>query len=328
MQQYITTTAGCGRSSRGPARTRPVATWGADVDGIGAARRGPGKPLTRDHSIPEGVLLQRYAAWLMQREPLDVDAIDAFLQAFDRTQGTVPDDDEHAPEDDAGPADAGRVAAGRASLRWLDDGDDAAADAEYPWEVGSGCDPAGLPQLRQRRHLRRARRLEWGLRPGDLPELVVPAGYRLDHRHHWRYATTGRRVPGARHRTLDLLWDFGRFAPVLVPQKVAACAAELAWCAAIGEWDELAWAGRTVPAWRIDADDWDDRARYSLGLDAPELAADRLLGVGDVAQLLGVGPSTVTSYLSRGRLPAPQARVGGRPAWSAPVLLHALSRRP
>jgi predicted DNA-binding transcriptional regulator AlpA len=285
----------------------------------------------------------------MRRPRLDVDAIDAFLQAFDRDQGIVADPDEDDGE--AGhevPGWRSRVrsdaprwgSSSAASAPGAAPGVAAEAADEGAYEAGGGAerlvwdDDAGAhggflgpAEGCRRRRLRISRRLEWGLRPGDLPPLAVLDGYRLDHRHHWRYAATGFRVPGARHRTLDRLWDFGRYEPVLVPQQTAACCDELRWCGAVGEWDEVPWAGRTVAAWRVDTDDWDDRARYSLGMDAPELAADRLLEVADVARLLAVGPSTVTAYLARGRLPAPQVRLGGRPAWSAPVLLAALTRR-
>jgi hypothetical protein len=262
----------------------------------------------------------------MRRSRLDVAAIDAFLQAFDRDQGTTDESFDHA--DELGEA---RIA-GRAggALRWGSDPDDDPDDGRGGGWDRVGDAGVGAPQgpvVGCRRRLRIARRLDWGLRPGDLPPLVVLDGYVLDHRHHWRYAATGLRVPGARHRTLDRLWDFGRYDPVLVPQQTAAQAAELRWCAAVGEWDEVRLAGCTVPAWRVDVDDWDDRARYSLGMDAPELAADRLVEVADVARILGVAPSTVTSYLARGRLPAPQVRLAGRPAWSLPVLVATLTGR-
>lgn len=38
-------------------------------------------------------------------------------------------------------------------------------------------------------------------------------------------------------------------------------------------------------------------------------------GVQDVAKHLGVAPSTVSSYLARAQMPAPDFRVLGRPGW-------------
>jgi hypothetical protein len=54
---------------------------------------------------------------------------------------------------------------------------------------------------------------------------------------------------------------------------------------------------------------------------APELSADQLLGVAEMAEVAGVAPSTLRAYLSRGEneVPPPQAVVGGRSMWSRPV---------
>jgi hypothetical protein len=163
-----------------------------------------------------------------------------------------------------------------------------------------------------------------GDRPSDLPPLEVLAGYRRDRRGTWRY-TDGGAVPGARDVTIDTLWSFGSKRPVVVPDDVARAAPELAWCLLVGHHTEIvvktARRSVTVAAWTVDDVDWEDRARWPLTITAPELAPERLWGVSDISHWLAVTPSTVTSYLARGLLPEPQTRVGGRPAWSLPVLL-------
>jgi hypothetical protein len=56
-------------------------------------------------------------------------------------------------------------------------------------------------------------------------------------------------------------------------------------------------------------------------LTAPELLADQMVYLGDLAQLAGIAPSTMRAYTARGEaeLPAPQSTSGGRSAWSEPV---------
>jgi hypothetical protein len=58
-----------------------------------------------------------------------------------------------------------------------------------------------------------------------------------------------------------------------------------------------------------------------VGLTAPELAADQLVGVAELAQIAGVAASTLRAYLARGEndIPLPQATVSGRNMWSRPV---------
>jgi hypothetical protein len=173
-----------------------------------------------------------------------------------------------------------------------------------------------------------------GTRPNDLPSLHIPSGYRRDRRGTWRYVDGGA-VPGARDVTIATLWNFGAKRPVVVPDDTARAAPELAWCRLAGEPTEIAvrTAGRQttgtkkakrsviIAAWVIDDDAWDDHAGWPLTITAPELTTERLWGVGDISKWLALTPSTVTSYLSRGLLPEPQVRVGGRPAWSLPILL-------
>ncbi|MFF3868196.1 hypothetical protein [Micromonospora sp. NPDC001898] len=80
--------------------------------------------------------------------------------------------------------------------------------------------------------------------------------------------------------------------------------------------------------WHDDFALW--AARHSVGrhlagcvvnLTAPELAADQLLGVAELAEVAGIGASTLRSYQARGEseVPLAQAIVGGRSMWSRPV---------
>jgi hypothetical protein len=169
-------------------------------------------------------------------------------------------------------------------------------------------------------------------RPSDLPPLSVPPGYKRDRRGTWRYVHDGGAVPGARDVTLATLFPYGRRARVVVPADEIDVFAALAWCASVGERCETVRliGGRRVhlSAFEVPYQEWEERARVPLGIDAPELAADRLLSVSDVAALLGrVAPSTVTADVARGRLPPPQVRISGRPAWSAPIVLAAVRAR-
>jgi predicted DNA-binding transcriptional regulator AlpA len=80
--------------------------------------------------------------------------------------------------------------------------------------------------------------------------------------------------------------------------------------------------------WRDDLALWAarrDGGRHLAGcvvqLTAPELTAEQLLSVAELAEVAGVGASTLRAYLARGEgdVPAPQAIVGGRSMWSRPV---------
>src|SRR5262249_26383667 len=61
--------------------------------------------------------------------------------------------------------------------------------------------------------------------------------------------------------------------------------------------------------------------RCVIGLTAPELAADQLVGMAELAQIAGIAASTLRAYLARGEndVPLPQATVSGRNLWSRPV---------
>ncbi|MFY1637108.1 hypothetical protein ACN27F_28175 [Solwaraspora sp. WMMB335] len=80
--------------------------------------------------------------------------------------------------------------------------------------------------------------------------------------------------------------------------------------------------------WRDDLALWALRhgsGRHLAGcvvhLTAPELAADQLLGVAELAEIAGIGASTLRAYQTRGEsdVPLAQATVGGRSMWSRPV---------
>lgn len=57
-------------------------------------------------------------------------------------------------------------------------------------------------------------------------------------------------------------------------------------------------------------------------------AADRLLTTGAVAARAGVAVSTISTYLARGYLPAPVARISGRPLWTRGQIDEWLASRP
>lgn len=90
----------------------------------------------------------------------------------------------------------------------------------------------------------------------------------------------------------------------------------------------------TVPATATSDRGWNDdlalwashRDDRGLGdsivtLTAPELVADQLVGVGEMAEIAGIGASTLRAYISRGEgdIPLPQAVIGGRNMWARPV---------
>jgi len=81
-----------------------------------------------------------------------------------------------------------------------------------------------------------------------------------------------------------------------------------------GRWnDELAlWAARR---------DGQGLDRCVVGLTAPELAAENLIGASDLAEITGIAPSTLRAYIARSEadVPLPQVVIGGRSLWSRPV---------
>jgi hypothetical protein len=163
----------------------------------------------------------------------------------------------------------------------------------------------------------------------DLPAAVVP-GYVRDRRGTWRYSATGRTVPGARDLTLRSLYRFPVSRPsVLVPVDLIRTETELAWCMAWKQTLTTALSGGRVQTMlRIPVGEWERRADIPIGLWAPELAASRLLGIGDVARVARVTAATITAYLSGGGMPPPVSRIGHSPVWSRPVIEAWLAGRP
>jgi hypothetical protein len=244
---------------------------------------------------------------------LDIEALDA---ALERLGVDLADDVECGTDAEVGEWSPG--AEGPSSQEWWA----AAYDPDAGGGRRSGADSHRLEAYA--RPTRRVRHRRSGLRPRGLPPLVIPPGYRRDNRGTWRY-DDGTSVPGARDVTIATLWRLDGD-PVVVPDDLVRCAAELAWCADVGVSTEtFVGGGRrkvAVAAWSVEREDWDDHAHWPLTLEAPELSAVRLWGVADVAEWLAVSPSTVTAYLSRGLLPQPQVRIGGRPGWSVAILLR------
>lgn len=87
--------------------------------------------------------------------------------------------------------------------------------------------------------------------------------------------------------------------------------------------------------WRDDLALWAQQhtGRHLAGcivaLSAPELHAEQLLGVNELAETAGIAASTLRAYLARDEsdVPVPQAVVGGRDMWSRPVAEDWAERR-
>jgi predicted DNA-binding transcriptional regulator AlpA len=168
--------------------------------------------------------------------------------------------------------------------------------------------------------------------PDAAADLPAPnlAGYVRDRRGTWRYTATGQAVPGARDLTLRSLYRFPSRRDVDgVPADLARTELALTWTLA---WKHTLTTAmhdrRVVSVLRIPMGEWERRADIPVGLWAPELSATQLLGVSDVARLVGVSPATITAYLSRRRMPAPLTRIGNSPVWSRPVIQQWLASRP
>jgi hypothetical protein len=65
-----------------------------------------------------------------------------------------------------------------------------------------------------------------------------------------------------------------------------------------------------------------------IGMLAPELHAQTMLTVGDIAAAAGVSKATIDSYRYRGYLPEPQIVRGRTPLWARPIVRHWLETRP
>lgn len=166
--------------------------------------------------------------------------------------------------------------------------------------------------------------------------LHEPPGYRRDRRGRWRYTRSGRPVPGARDLTLSDLYNFALDADiVLVPTSLAG-ADELMWCrrVAVGE-RAIFLDGLPLVVLEVPGEEWEARQYAPIGLVAPELIPQRLLGLAEVAKMAGISYQTAAAYLCRReqvpaehRFPEPVARFAGTPVWSAPVVGEWLQRRP
>ena len=179
-----------------------------------------------------------------------------------------------------------------------------------------------------------------GDRPDDIPALRQPPGYYRDHRGRWRYVATGERVPGAGDITLARLYGSPRRgSPYMeVPAALARSEEELLWCQDIGA--EMGFAAvprangrrgrrdRSISVLLVPRADWQQRARVSLGMTAPELAPDRLLDLEAVARATGVERATMRAYIARGQGPEPVAHLGGSPMFTRPVVRHWSEARP
>lgn len=154
-------------------------------------------------------------------------------------------------------------------------------------------------------------------------EQAVRGSYRRDPAGVWRYLIGGQPVPGARDITLDERYlacervlHGGRRWVVLDRGWLSGPRgrAELAGLAAGPRHGpgEMLVAGDVLLA---DPD-------AVVDLYAPELAADALIGMVEIAALTGTEDATVRSWLYRGVLPAPAFLVGPRPIplWARPPI--------
>jgi predicted DNA-binding transcriptional regulator AlpA len=144
----------------------------------------------------------------------------------------------------------------------------------------------------------------------------------------WRDARDGTAIPDACDYTLADLFDPPAATvdsrPVrIVPRAWASRHPEhpLAWV-----FDHAADIGRRADI-LVPAAAWDERAPQPVAMDAPELHPHNLVGVDGVADLLGVTPGTVRSYVARGQLPKPIARPGGSPVWPRALIERWLATR-
>lgn len=168
-----------------------------------------------------------------------------------------------------------------------------------------------------------------------LPPMVVPAAYRRDRRGTWRYAHGGQSVPGARDVTVDTLHIWGRQRHPLVvrvPVAEARRHVELEWV--LDHWDPtgecVAIVGtprRHVQVVEVPRREWETYSSIPLGVDAPELLAQNMVTTLDVARMAGVSDKTITAYLARGQMAAPQLYVGRTPLWARPIVEAWLDRR-
>lgn len=155
---------------------------------------------------------------------------------------------------------------------------------------------------------------------------VRVTGYQRDRVGRWRYTSTGGFVPGARDVNLDRSWNFTRTEEtVYVPVAALIVDPELRWCSTYLGDTRTGNPQHDVIAVPIAA--WNDYALESIGIDAPELTPTRLLDIGRLAAALGLQPSTIRSYVTRGQFPAPNVTGFGSPMWALPIIVHHLRAR-
>lgn len=153
-------------------------------------------------------------------------------------------------------------------------------------------------------------------------EQAVRGSYWRDPAGVWRYRIGGQAVPGARDVTVDERYlacervlRGGRRWVVLERGWVTGprARAEL-----VGFADATQQEGHLLVAEDVLLADPD----AVVDLSAPELAADALIGMVEIASITGAEQATVRSWLHRGVLPVPAAMVGPRliPLWARPPI--------
>jgi hypothetical protein len=165
----------------------------------------------------------------------------------------------------------------------------------------------------------------YAIEPSELVgPVAVPEGYWLDGRQVLRYSADNGAVPGARLVTLGRRYRFqvadGR---VWVPRWLGRRRDELGWVLDkdVGGVDGYVdTVGRAVDAVGVPRGLWDQVASVPYAVWAPELSADAMWDMAAVADALSVSVQTVSTYLSRQQMPAPQARAGRSPLWSSEII--------
>jgi hypothetical protein len=73
--------------------------------------------------------------------------------------------------------------------------------------------------------------------------------------------------------------------------------------------------------WALRRSDARPLSECVVGISAPELTGDQLVGIAGMAEAAGVAPSTLRAYIARGEadVPVPQATINGRSVWARPV---------
>ena len=152
-------------------------------------------------------------------------------------------------------------------------------------------------------------------RPVTAPFRCCNETYTRDEHGVWRYPW-GAPVPGAQDLTLSLARRLG-LAELPVD---GGAGAEVARGAASGSDGP---ATQQVAVVEVDGEQ-----DMVVAMLAPELNAELMLTVADIAEAAGVTKATIDSYRYRGYLPEPQVVRARTPLWSRPVITHWLQQRP